>query len=471
MPDADRVACPRCAAPISSDDPAGLCQRCLLSDTQGGQSKDPSVPAPTREGALRKLTLASAVVAVVAILFLGGLWLGNRQAQERVDAIAHYNLGNALQARGKLEEAVAEYRTAIRLKPDYAEAHVNLGNVLDEQAKPEEAIPEYRTAIRLKPDHADAHTSLGTALDDQGKLEEAVAEFRTAIRLEPDDADAHYNLGIALRKQVKLEEAVAEFRTAIRLKPDDADARYGLGLALKAQGKLEEAVAEYLTAIRLNPGDAEAHFSLGNALHDQGKPEEAVAEYRTAIRLKPDFAGPHYNLGTALRAQGKLEEAVAELRTAIRLEPDFADAHNGLAWALVVPPKRPRQDYDEGLQHARKAVELAPNGANSYRTLTLAEYRSGHWTESLAAGERAMALRKDPHASDWFLRALAHWQRGDKDEARKWFHKAVDWTKEKDPKNVELRRFWAEAAELLGQPGPNASGQGPPASPAAEKPR
>ena len=46
------------------------------------------------------------------------------------DAAAHYNLGLALGDQGKLDEAVAEYRTAIRLKPDVAEAHSNLGNAL-----------------------------------------------------------------------------------------------------------------------------------------------------------------------------------------------------------------------------------------------------------------------------------------------------------------------------------------------------
>ena len=67
-----------------------------------------------------------------------------------------------------------------------------------------------------------------------------------------------------------------------------------------------------------------------------------------------------------------------------------------------------------------------------------------------------MELRKGGDAYDWFFQAMAHWQKGDKDEARKWFDKAVAWTRQKAPKNVELRRFWAEAAELLGQPGPDA---------------
>jgi hypothetical protein len=49
---------------------------------------------------------------------------------------------------------------------------------------------------------------------------------------------------------------------------------------------------------------------------------------------------------------------------------------------------------------------------------------------------------------------MAHLQKGNNDEALKWFEKEVAWTKEKDPKNEELRQFWNEAAELLSLPGP-----------------
>ena len=49
--------------------------------------------------------------------------------------MAHSNLGVVLKEQGKLDEAVACWRRAVELKPDYAEAYGNLGNALKEQGK------------------------------------------------------------------------------------------------------------------------------------------------------------------------------------------------------------------------------------------------------------------------------------------------------------------------------------------------
>jgi hypothetical protein len=45
---------------------------------------------------------------------------------------------------------------------------------------------------------------------------------------------------------------------------------------------------------------------------------------------------------------------------------------------------------------------------------------------------------------------MAHRQLGNRGEARDWYHKAVQWMDKNAPKNEELRRFRAEAAEVLG---------------------
>jgi hypothetical protein len=45
---------------------------------------------------------------------------------------------------------------------------------------------------------------------------------------------------------------------------------------------------------------------------------------------------------------------------------------------------------------------------------------------------------------------MAHWQLGEQDKAREWFAKAVQWMDSGLQNHVELKRFRAEAAELLG---------------------
>ena len=53
---------------------------------------------------------------------------------------------------------------AIKIKPDFAEAYSNLGIALVAEGKNEEAISHYKMAIKIKPDYADAYNNLGAVL-------------------------------------------------------------------------------------------------------------------------------------------------------------------------------------------------------------------------------------------------------------------------------------------------------------------
>ncbi|MGO9466029.1 MAG: tetratricopeptide repeat protein [Isosphaeraceae bacterium] len=145
-----------------------------------------------------------------------------------------------------------------------------------------------------------------------------------------------------------------------------------------------------------------------------------------------------------------------------------------LAWALLTKPGSSAEERSEALEHARQAVVLVPKNGGFCTTLALAEYRAGHWAESIAAALRSTKLTDgaDPaNAANWFFLAMARWQQGGRDEARKWLDKAVALTREKDPENAELRPFWAEAAKLLGQPGPDSKGGTAHAETGTGKPR
>jgi len=73
-------------------------------------------------------------------------------------------LGVALASQGHLGEAIAKFKEAIRVSPDYAEAYYDLGLALDRTGQTDEAIREFRRAIRLKPGFTVAKMNLRSAL-------------------------------------------------------------------------------------------------------------------------------------------------------------------------------------------------------------------------------------------------------------------------------------------------------------------
>ena len=82
-----------------------------------------------------------------------------------------YNIGVALVAEGKNEEAISHYKMAIKLNPDFAAAHNNLGAVLFNAKMTEEAIDYYKEAIRIRPGFTAAQKNLEKVLLRSEELE------------------------------------------------------------------------------------------------------------------------------------------------------------------------------------------------------------------------------------------------------------------------------------------------------------
>ena len=78
-------------------------------------------------------------------------------------AEAHHELAITLRKQGKLVEAEAHCRQALRIRPDFADAHNNLGNALRLQGKLEEAAHHYRESLRLRPPFVEAHLTWARA--------------------------------------------------------------------------------------------------------------------------------------------------------------------------------------------------------------------------------------------------------------------------------------------------------------------
>jgi tetratricopeptide (TPR) repeat protein len=123
----------------------------------------------------------------------------------------------------RINDAIANYRIAIQVAPKYMLAHWNLAYAFQEQGSFDDALTEYRAAIRYTTDEeqlATLHTKIGDLFRKQpgenDHLENAIAEYRRAIEIN-DYSWAHHNLGLIRRGQGKIDDAIAEFRNAMRL--------------------------------------------------------------------------------------------------------------------------------------------------------------------------------------------------------------------------------------------------------------
>jgi len=180
-------------------------------------------------------------------------------------AEAHNNLGLTQQAAGQMQEAMAQFSQALRLKPDFALAHYNLGIVLEQVGRVQEAIGHYEQAVRSEPDFGLAHYELGIALVKQGRLQEATEHWKHALRIQPGYADAHNTLGIALVQLGRPQEAIYHWEQALRINPDLAEVHYNLGVTLEQVGRVQEAIQHYEQALRIQPDFVQAQNALARA--------------------------------------------------------------------------------------------------------------------------------------------------------------------------------------------------------------
>ena len=126
-----------------------------------------------------------------------------------------------------------------------------------------------------------------------------------------------------------------------------------------------------------------------------------------------------------------------------------ASEKNEVAWRIVIHTDVTADDAVRAVKFAKKAVEFAPDSGAFVNTLGVAQCRAGQYAEAVDSLKKAVELHDGGNSSDFFFLAIAHWHLGNKDEARRWHKKAVEWMAEHDSSNHELLGFRTEVNQLL----------------------
>ena len=129
-----------------------------------------------------------------------------------------------------LPQAVENYERALKLVPNWVDAHINRGVALYQLGRVDDALAAFRSAVQLNPQNGISRYNLGCVLEEQGEIDEAIRHLRCAASEMPDHADVHFNLALAYEKKNERRLAREHWTSYLRYSPngqwaDEARAR------------------------------------------------------------------------------------------------------------------------------------------------------------------------------------------------------------------------------------------------------
>ena len=220
--------------------------------------------------------------------------------------------------------------------------------------------------------------------------------------------------------------------------------------------KFDLAIALTSKALQENVNNAMVLFARGQAFHESKRYEEAIVDFDRVLNIDANHQDAWYSRGLAEKQLGRHSDAKESFKKVLQIKdrlvrdnPDNSAYLNTLAWLLGTHLYPDLRDPTRAVELAREAVRLSPWNGRYIRTLGFAQYSAGDWQNAITTLNKSAELQGGGNGYDWFFLAMPHWQIDQKDEARTWYDKAVEWMDENQRTDESLLRFRAEADELL----------------------
>ena len=167
--------------------------------------------------------------------------------------------------------------------PAAYQVHQLNAEALEAQGRWDDAMSEYRAVLEKNPKLEGIHYRIGRLILSKPKTSttfaDAKKEFDEELSINPNNAGAEYVLGEIARQQDQWPEAIEHFGKAVQLDSSFADALIGLGRSLTAGDKPEQAIQPLQRAAKLQPANPAVHYHLAIAFRRSGKKDEADKEF------------------------------------------------------------------------------------------------------------------------------------------------------------------------------------------------
>ncbi|HEX9024396.1 MAG TPA: tetratricopeptide repeat protein, partial [Geobacteraceae bacterium] len=118
----------------------------------------------------------------------------------------HLAKGISLLEAGDYKKGCASFKKCTELEPLNPEGFFNLGDALAAEEKPEEAIDAYLQGLKLAPEDTEAMTALGDIYFELGRHKDALKTYHRVVELAPRDADGYVNIGLVYNSMERTNE-------------------------------------------------------------------------------------------------------------------------------------------------------------------------------------------------------------------------------------------------------------------------
>jgi tetratricopeptide (TPR) repeat protein len=174
------------------------------------------------------------------------------------DPEIRYYLGVAYHGKKMNQEAVASFKDAISLKPDYSDAHNYLGTLYAEAESWDQAIEQYQKAAAniLYETPASAYNNMGYAYLKKGNYQAALTSFDEAYIKDPSTNLSpliEKNRSIALFEMGRIKQAIHHLEKSIQSAPEFPESHYWLARCYLELKDTEAASREFLFILKVAP--------------------------------------------------------------------------------------------------------------------------------------------------------------------------------------------------------------------------
>jgi len=220
---------------------------------------------------------------------------------------------HAIVVEHDLEAAARIYEKAVATYPDVSINYTRLAEVYSRMGRHEDAVEQYKEAIRVEPAMAAALDGLATEyLERLGRVDLALQWLRRQLSYDPPNVQPYYNMAYACVGADRLDEATEALERALELDPEFTEGLELLGHVYRLQGRYGEALAVFDRQFKVNEENVEPQYNMGVVYQSMGQSTRARDSYDRFRRIaqwrsedNPGDVEYLFDLGLVLQRMGQ----------------------------------------------------------------------------------------------------------------------------------------------------------------------